>query len=136
MKQLQVPVVLRQVNPVGQLFGLVAEGLFTEDDFDENGKLKEGIPVQNFSDASNLRPGDIKYRDMNGDGEITAVDRTAIGGTRIPRMLFMVSEHQSDTNHLIQVYSFKELVKPTNYLEVKLGCRVVNWCRKYIFEYR
>lgn len=75
-------------KPVGQLFGLVAEGLFTEDDFDENGKLKEGIPVQNFSDASNLRPGDIKYRDMNGDGEITAVDRTAIGGTRIPEVVY------------------------------------------------
>src|SRR5699024_9482695 len=61
---------------VGQLFGLIAEGLFTEDDFDENGKLKDGIPTQNFSDASNLRPGDIRYKDLNGDGEITTVDQT------------------------------------------------------------
>lgn len=75
-------------KPVGQMFGLIAEGLFTEDDFDENGRLKEGIPRQNFSDASNLRPGDIKYRDMNGDGEITAVDETAIGGTRIPEVIY------------------------------------------------
>ncbi len=75
-------------KPVGQLFGLVAEGLFTEDDFDENGKLKQGIPVQNFSDVENLRPGDIKYKDLNGDGAVTAVDRTAIGGTRIPEIVY------------------------------------------------
>ncbi|SFK57669.1 TonB-linked outer membrane protein, SusC/RagA family [Porphyromonadaceae bacterium KH3CP3RA] len=75
-------------KPVGQLFGLIAEGLFTADDFDENGRLKEGIPVQNFSDVNNLRPGDIKYKDMNGDGAITALDRTAIGGTRIPEIIY------------------------------------------------
>lgn len=75
-------------KPVGQLYGLISEGLFTEDDFDENGVLKEGIPVQNFSDVSNLRPGDVKYRDMNGDGQITAVDATAIGGTRIPEIIY------------------------------------------------
>lgn len=42
---------------------------------------------------SNLRPGDIKYKDLNGDGEVTAVDATAIGGTRILR-LSMVLELQ------------------------------------------
>jgi TonB-linked outer membrane protein, SusC/RagA family/TonB-dependent outer membrane receptor, SusC/RagA subfamily, signature region len=75
-------------KPVGQLFGLIAEGLFTDDDFDESGRLKEGIPVQNFSDVNNLRPGDIKYKDMNGDGAITALDGTAIGGTRIPEIIY------------------------------------------------
>ena len=75
-------------KPVGQLFGLIAERLFTEDDFDENGMLKEGIPAQKFSDMSNLRPGDIKYKDLNGDGEVTAVDATAIGGTRIPEIVY------------------------------------------------
>lgn len=75
-------------KPVGQLFGLVAEGLFTEEDFDENGNLKEGIPHQRFSEESNLRPGDIKYKDMNGDGEITSVDATAIGGTTIPEIVY------------------------------------------------
>ena len=75
-------------KPIGQLFGLIAERLFTEDDFDENGMLKEGIPAQKFSDMSNLRPGDIKYKDLNGDGEVTAVDATAIGGTRIPEIVY------------------------------------------------
>lgn len=75
-------------KPIGQLFGLIAEGLFTEDDFDENGNLKEGIPHQRFCEESNLRPGDIKYRDMNGDGEITTVDQTAIGGTVNPEIVY------------------------------------------------
>ena len=75
-------------KPVGQLFGLIADGLFTEEDFDNDGALREGIPVQNFSDVNNLRPGDIKYRDMNEDGFITALDRTAIGGTRAPEIVY------------------------------------------------
>src|SRR5690606_22567951 len=75
-------------KPVGQMFGLIAEGLFTEDDFDADGRLKEGIPVQNFSDVNNLRPGDIRYRDMNNDGVITTLDETAIGGTRVPEVIY------------------------------------------------
>ena len=53
-------------HPVGQLTGYIAEGLFTEDDFEDvsTGKLKEGIPTQSF--VSKLRPGDIRYRDVNG----------------------------------------------------------------------
>ncbi|GAA4801759.1 TonB-dependent receptor [Olivibacter ginsenosidimutans] len=73
-------------TPVGQLFGLVSEGLFTADDFDSDGKLKSGIPGQTFSEV--LRPGDIRYRDLNGDGVIDALDRTAIGGTRMPEIIY------------------------------------------------
>lgn len=75
-------------KPVGQLFGLIADGLFTDEDFDKSGKLKPGIPVQNFSDVNNLRPGDIKYRDMNNDGVINTLDETAIGGTRVPEIIY------------------------------------------------
>lgn len=75
-------------HPVNQLFGLIAEGLFTEDDFDENGKLKPEIPRHNFSDQNNLRPGDIKYRDLDGDGSITELDETAIGGTVAPEVVY------------------------------------------------
>ncbi|GAB3020040.1 TonB-dependent receptor [Niabella terrae] len=73
-------------TPVGQMFGLVAEGLFTEADFSEDGELKLGIPEQTFSEV--LRPGDIRYRDLNGDGVINALDRTAIGGTRMPEIIY------------------------------------------------
>jgi hypothetical protein len=75
-------------KPVKQIFGLVADGLFTDDDFEAPGKLKQGVASQKFSEESNLRPGDIKYRDLNGDGEITPLDRTAIGGTEDPQIVY------------------------------------------------
>lgn len=74
--------------PVGQLFGLVAERLFTEEDFEdvERGVLKPGIPNQTFS--STVRPGDIKYLDIDGDGEVTDKDVKPIGGTYDPQIVY------------------------------------------------
>ena len=75
-------------RPVSQLFGLVAERLFTKDDFDADGKLKQGIATQRYSAESSLRPGDIKYSDLNNDGEINDLDQTAIGGTVDPQLVY------------------------------------------------
>jgi TonB-linked SusC/RagA family outer membrane protein len=73
---------------VGQLEGLVAERLFEESDFTdvETGILIQGTPTQSFS--AKVRPGDIKYKDLNGDGIINSLDRTAIGGTDDPRLVY------------------------------------------------
>lgn len=70
----------------GQIYGkpllYVAEGLYTPDDFDitENPAdgsktytLKEGLPVSSFGV---VMPGDIKYKDQNGDGVINSYDAT------------------------------------------------------------
>lgn len=60
----------------------IADGLYTPDDFDitENPSdgsktytLKDGLPVSSFG---SVKPGDIKYRDLNGDNVIDAYDRT------------------------------------------------------------
>ncbi len=74
-------------KPVGQIFGLVADGLFTEEDFSDinNGELIEEIPNHTFGP---VRPGDIKYKDINGDGTINALDNTAIGGTYNPEIVY------------------------------------------------
>ena len=69
------------------LWGLQAERLFTEDDFDANGNLKFGIPTQEVG-AATVRPGDIKYKDMDGDGVITDADEGYIGGTVDPRIVY------------------------------------------------
>lgn len=69
------------------LWGLQAERLFTADDFDENGDLKEGIPVHSLGSAK-VRPGDIMYVDRNGDGEVTDEDEGFIGGTTDPRIVY------------------------------------------------
>ena len=58
---------------------LIAEGLYTFDDFNitenpdgtKNYKLKEGLPV---STKGSTKPGDIKLKDLNGDGVIDDFD--------------------------------------------------------------
>nr|WP_321408398.1 TonB-dependent receptor [uncultured Carboxylicivirga sp.] len=69
------------------LWGLQADRLFTVDDFDESGNLKEEIPFHNVG-AANVRPGDIKYVDRNEDGIISDEDEGFIGGTVDPRMVY------------------------------------------------
>jgi TonB-linked SusC/RagA family outer membrane protein len=75
-------------KPINQLFGYIADGLFTEDDFEDVGAgiLKRGIPVHKFS--SRVYPGDIKYVDVYPDGEINDLDKTAIGGTTDPQLVY------------------------------------------------
>lgn len=72
---------------VGQIFGLIDEGLFTEDDFADvdKGILKDDLPTPSFGP---VRPGDIKYRDVNGDGVIDSKDRSPIGGTVDPQLVY------------------------------------------------
>ncbi len=58
--------------------GLIALGLFeSEDDIARS-------PVQTF--GGEVRPGDIKYKDVNGDGVIDSYDKVAIGYTQIPEI--------------------------------------------------
>lgn len=75
----------RTGHPINQLFGLVDEGLFTEDDFNADGTLKKGIPKHTFGP---VRPGDIRYKDINEDGSVDVFDETAIGGTVDPQLVY------------------------------------------------
>lgn len=72
---------------VSTLYGLTAIGLFTDDDFVnvETGELKEGIPAQSYG---KVRPGDIRYKDMNKDNIINDEDKGPIGGTETPEIIF------------------------------------------------
>ncbi|HLR37621.1 MAG TPA: SusC/RagA family TonB-linked outer membrane protein, partial [Chitinophagaceae bacterium] len=63
---------------VGQTFGYVALGLF------ESKKEIENSPKQN----GDVRSGDIKYKDINGDGKIDSYDRMAIGYGDIPEVVY------------------------------------------------
>lgn len=88
---------------VNQLFGLVADRLFTDEDFEdiENGILKEGIPGQTFN---KVRPGDIKYADIDGDGVITTMDKKAIGGTYDPQIVYGFGANASYKNFDFNVF--------------------------------
>lgn len=63
-------------HPIEQYFGLVCDGFVTQADID-GGQL----PISTYG---NVQVGDLKYRDMNGDGFIDDRDETFIGYSNIP----------------------------------------------------
>ena len=68
--------------PINSYYGYVADGFFQSYDEinakDENGNYIYAV----VNERANTKPGFIKYRDLNGDGKITADDRTVIGENR------------------------------------------------------
>jgi TonB-dependent starch-binding outer membrane protein SusC len=58
-------------QPIGNFFGYIQDGVFRDQaDLDANPSFP------------NSRPGDVKFRDVDGDGEITPNDRTIIGNNQ------------------------------------------------------
>lgn len=64
---------------VNQVRGLIAEGLFKDYDDIRNS------PKQEFG---TYQPGDIKYKDVNGDGVVNSGDVCAIGATSTPNLIY------------------------------------------------
>ncbi len=64
---------------INQWYGLIAERLF----IDEYDVLNS--PKQNFGEYG---PGDIKYRDVNGDGKITDDDQVPLGYPTVPEIIY------------------------------------------------
>lgn len=64
---------------INQQRGLIAEGLFADYDDIRN------HPKQMFGE---VQPGDIKYKDVNGDGVVDANDEVAIGATSTPSLIY------------------------------------------------
>lgn len=62
----------------GQIWGYRALGLFSDE---------EEIKNWAFQDAG-TKPGDIKYKDINGDGKIDSEDIVHIGRSRIPEIMW------------------------------------------------
>jgi TonB-linked SusC/RagA family outer membrane protein len=68
-------------QPIDAYWGYRTDGLAQESDFtkDGAGKYVPKFPIFT-ADAGKVAPGDLKYRDLNGDGLITAdLDREVIG---------------------------------------------------------
>ena len=64
---------------VGQLYGYQSEGIFQSND-----------DIKNHAEQINAAPGDIKFKDVNGDGKITALDRVYLGSA-IPKISYGVN---------------------------------------------
>lgn len=65
----------RRGHPIGQRFGYIAEGFYTQEEIDNPSTAKT---------AGIVMAGDLKFKDLNDDGVIDGFDRTAIGRSDIP----------------------------------------------------
>ena len=70
----------------GQFYGLIADGLYNtwEEVNDPN------RPVSSWNN-NRLQPGDIRYKDTNGDGIINDDDQVPIGYSNFPEKIFGIS---------------------------------------------
>ncbi|WP_369414089.1 SusC/RagA family TonB-linked outer membrane protein [Desertivirga xinjiangensis] len=75
--------VARIGEPIAQFYGLVYDGVYKYEDFVQVGNtytLKGDVTANGGSgSASSVKPGDAKYRDMNGDLIINESDKVVIG---------------------------------------------------------
>lgn len=86
------PYLWRTGKQVGAVFGYVTEGFYNDSDFDittdDKGNkkytLKEGVPGTQVA----VLPGDVKYKDLNGDKFIDEDDQCQIGFTQRPNYTF------------------------------------------------
>jgi TonB-linked SusC/RagA family outer membrane protein len=69
-------------QPVSQQLGYIAERLFV-DDYEVTSS-----PTQSFNDTRGIRGGDIKYKDLDGDEQITDLDRAPIGYPTEPQVVY------------------------------------------------
>jgi len=60
-------------QPIGYFYGLQTNGIF------QSQSEVDAHPSQNFAGSAPTSPGDIRYVDVNGDGEVNINDRTFIG---------------------------------------------------------
>lgn len=69
-------------KPSGMMVGYIWEGNYQYADFNEQAPgvyvLKPEVP-SNGRPRNTIQPGDIKYRDLNGDGIVNSDDKTIIG---------------------------------------------------------
>lgn len=77
----------RKGHPVGTPFVLVADGLYSNSDFNADGTLISGLPVPQYG---TVKPGDIKYIDQNGDGIVDSNDGMPVGYSNVPEWNFSI----------------------------------------------
>ena len=76
------PYICKVGHPLSEMYGYVYDGVYQYEDFNEVAPnvfvLKPEIP-NNTQERSQIQPGDVKLKDLNGDGQVTEEDQTIIG---------------------------------------------------------
>ncbi|OAQ40880.1 SusC/RagA family TonB-linked outer membrane protein [Pedobacter psychrophilus] len=93
-------------QPVAQFYGFIHDGNYQYSDFDETSPgvyvLKAEVP-NNGATRSTIKPGDIKYKDITGNGIVDNDDRTILG-TPLPKFSGGFSNSVSFKNFDINVF--------------------------------
>lgn len=83
--------IVEQGKEIGLMYGFVTDGFYKASDFNptynsQNGQyiyskdnIKSGVVINDVIGKTEVGPGSIKFKDLNGDGHITEEDRTVIG---------------------------------------------------------
>jgi TonB-linked SusC/RagA family outer membrane protein len=88
-------------NPIGMFYGYVTEGIFNDLTTLNNAPLQFGQTVGTAPGQTYL--GDIKYKDVNGDGKIDSNDRTLIGNPH-PKFTFGFTNNFKYKNFDLSVF--------------------------------
>lgn len=72
-------------HPFGSRMGLECLGFYELSDFDVDGELNMGLPIPLFGE---VQPGDLKYKDQDGDGYIDDTDIVWNGNPAYPMVSF------------------------------------------------
>jgi len=96
-------------QPIGSLYGYVSEGIIqqTEAYYDKNEDGTINLGAYKFPKQEGVmpKPGDLKYSDLNGDGQVTALDKTIIGKT-IPGFTYTLGFDCSYKNFDFSIFLF------------------------------
>jgi TonB-dependent starch-binding outer membrane protein SusC len=80
-------------HPIGSFYGYQMDGIF------QNAEQIESSAYQ----GQGIRPGDVKYKDINGDGKIDANDQTFLGSA-IPKFTYGLISNLSYSNFDISIF--------------------------------
>ncbi|MBJ7882132.1 SusC/RagA family TonB-linked outer membrane protein [Gelidibacter salicanalis] len=75
------PYLNRIGQSISQRFGYISQGFFESEEQIANAAVQSG----------DVRPGDLRYKDLNGDGLINSNDQTAIGYGSVPQIVYGLS---------------------------------------------
>ncbi len=101
----------RQGGIISSFYGLESDGFYQASDFDSEGKLLASLPKNTFAA---VRPGDVKYKDLNDDKRIDQYDYKYYDKSLVPvfyygiqfgfawKGLFMNAQFQGAGGHIVQ----------------------------------
>ncbi|GAA4304607.1 TonB-dependent receptor [Compostibacter hankyongensis] len=104
-------------RPIYQTYGYIAEKLFTDDEEALNS------PRQNFGEYGG---GDIKYLDVNDDGQITAADQVPIGNPTMPEVVYGFGFSMGYKNFDISAF-FQGLANESFWIDAKATAPFVEY---------